>query len=385
VKLATLANAAVVHTRRWVEHFRARGHDVRVYSLEPAWGDGAGAPGVVRLPASPLPGVFRYPLAVPPLQRELRRFGPDVVDAHFVPNYGLMGALSGFRPLSVAAWGSDLLMSTGVSRLWRDARARFTLSRAALVLCDAANLATAARRAGADPARVRAIPWGVDRALFQPAAARERGLLLSTRMHEDVYDLPTLIEGAARVLAAHPHTQLVIAGDGSRRGALERLAASRLPRSRHRFVGRLGPAELAGWLARAEVYLSASHSDSTSQSLLEAMAAGALPVVSDIEGNREWVAGETSVEMPGESMLGDARLFPPGDAAGLASAIERALADPVWGERARARNAAVIAARGDWHVNLARIEACFEALAAGRALPAYPAEPDPASPGPDLE
>jgi len=36
---------------------------------------------------------------------------------------------------------------------------------------------------------------------------------------------------------------------------------------------------------------------------------------------------------------------------------------------ARARNASVIAARGDWHVNLARIEACFEALASGRALP----------------
>jgi len=50
MKLATLANASVVHTRRWVEHFRARGHDVRVYSLEPGWnGD------IVRLPALPLP------------------------------------------------------------------------------------------------------------------------------------------------------------------------------------------------------------------------------------------------------------------------------------------------------------------------------------------
>ena len=106
MKLATLANAAVVHTRRWVEHFRARGHDVRVFSLEPPWATGSsGDPGVVRLPAAPLPGALRYPLAVPRLKRELGRFAPDVVDAHFVPNYGLMGALSGFRPLSIAAWG----------------------------------------------------------------------------------------------------------------------------------------------------------------------------------------------------------------------------------------------------------------------------------------
>jgi len=375
MKLATLANASVVHTRRWVEHFRSRGHEVRVFSLEPAWtgagqGGGAGeaALDVVRLTAAPLPGALRYPLAVPQLQRELRRFAPDVVDAHFVPNYGLMGALSGFRPLSIAAWGSDLLMTTPATRLWRAGRLRFALQRASLILCDAANLAEAARRSGADPARVRAIPWGVDRGLFHPAPAREPGLLLSTRMHEDVYDLATVIEGAARVLAARPGTQLVLAGDGSRRPELERLAAARLPRGRHRFVGRLAPAELAGWLARAEVYISASHSDSTSQSLLEAMAAGALPVVSDIEGNREWV-GEGERDAGGAKALGLAQLFPPGDAAGFASAIERALADPVWAERARARNAAVIAARGDWHTNLARIEACFEALAHGRHLP----------------
>src|SRR6185503_13712034 len=161
MKLATLANAAVVHTRRWVEHFRARGHDVRVFSLEPPWT--TGDPGIVRLPAAPLPGALRYPLAVPRLQRELKRFKPDVVDAHFVPNYGLMGALSGFRPLSIAAWGSDLLMSTGAPGLWRNARAGYVLRRAALVLCDAENLAAAARRAGAVPERVRAIAWG-DRA-----------------------------------------------------------------------------------------------------------------------------------------------------------------------------------------------------------------------------
>ena len=365
MKLATLGNASVVHTRRWVEHFRARGHDVRVFSLEPGWnGD------VVRLPALPLPGALRYPLAVPRLRRELARFGPDVVDAHFVPNYGLMGALSGFRPLSVAAWGSDLLMSPGP---WRNARVRFVLERAALVLCDAANLAEAARRSGADGARVRTISWGVDRALFRPAPAREPGLLLSTRMHEDVYDLETVIEGAARVLAAHPGAQLVLAGDGSRRPALERLAASRLPRGRHRFVGRLSPAELAGWLARAEVYVSASRSDSTSQSLLEAMAAGALPVVSDIPGNREWVGpGDATSDGDRRGSVGWAQLFAPGDAQALAEAVERALRDAAWAERARGRNAEVIAARGDWHVNLGRIEGCFEALAQGRPLP--PAE-----------
>lgn len=353
MKLATLANASVVHTQRWVEHFRGRGHDVRLYSLEPA------RPGLAAsvLPSLPLPGVLRYPLALPRLQRELAAFAPDLVDAHYVPNYGVLAALTGRHPLSVAAWGSDLLLAARRDPGQR-ARARFVLTRADLVLCDAENLAAAARAAGAPADRVRALPWGVDRARFRPGAARERGLMLSTRMHEDVYDLPTLIEAAALVLARHPHASLVLAGSGSRRDRLESLAAARLPAGRHRFVGMLAPEQLAGWLGRAELYLSASRSDSTSQSLLEAMAAGALPVVSDLAGNREW--------------LGDGeggRLFAAGDAAGLARAVDAAFADPAWAEAARARNAAVIAERGDWHVNLARIEALFTALAAGQPLP----------------
>lgn len=359
MRIATLSNAAVVHTQRWVQHLRARGHEVCAWSLEP----GPLALGACPLPSPPLPGFLRYPLAVPALVRGLRAFGPDLVDAHFVPNYGLMGALAGFRPLSVAAWGSDLLLSGRRDPLQR-ARARFVLRRADLVIADADNLARAALALGARPATVRAIPWGVDRARFAPAAAREPGLLLSTRMHETVYDIPVILRAAAGVLARRPEAFLAIAGDGSLLSAHERLAATLLPAGRYRFLGRLAPAELAGWLGRAEVFLSASRSDSTSLSLLEAMSAGAIPVVSDIEGNREWV-GE------GEG----ARLFACGDAPALERALEAALGDAAWRDAARARNAATIRERGDWHRNFARIEAAFAALAAGRPLPDDPGAP----------
>lgn len=352
MRLAMLSNAAVLHTRRWAEHFRARGHEVRVWSLEPPM-DGFACE---RLPQAPLPGALRYPLAIPALRRALAAYRPDLVDAHYVPNYGLLGACSGRRPLSVQAWGSDLLVAGARDPLQR-ARARFVLTRADLVLADSDNLAAAAIALGAPPAKTRAIPWGIDLQRFVPGT-REPGLLLSTRMHEPVYDLPAVIAGVQPVLERRPEARLVIAGDGSQRARLERLAAERLPPGRFTFVGRLAPAALADWLGRAEIYLSASHSDSTSLSLLEAMAAGAVPVVSDLDGNREWVRE------------GDgARLFAPGDTPGLTRALEAALGDPAWSDAARARNRRVIEARGDWNANLARIEAAFEALVAGRGLP----------------
>ena len=347
MRIATLSNAAAVHTRRWVEHFRGRGHEVGLWSLEPGPESLAGH----GLPRAPLPGWLRYPLALPALARALAAFDPDLVDAHFVPNYGLLGALAGRRPLAVTAWGSDLL-TVGSRDAPRRARARFVMRRADAVLVDSENLGVAARELGAPPERLHVIPWGVDRARFRPAPTREPGLLVSARMHEPIYDLPALIAGVKPVLERRPEARLVIAGDGSLRASLERLARETLPAGRFEFLGRLEAAALAVLLGRAQVYLSASLSDSTSVSLLEAMACGAIPVVSDIDGNREWVR-ETE----------GARMFRAGDAGDLTKALERALESPTWLEQARARNRREVERRADRTVNMGQIEGLFESLA----------------------
>ncbi len=343
MRIATLANAGVVHTRRWVEEFRARGHEVRVWSLEPpAAGFAAEA-----LPRRPLPGFLRYPAAAPALARALAGFAPELVDAHYVPNYGLLGALVGRHPLAVSAWGSDLLVAGRRDPLQR-ARARFVLRRADLVLADAENLAAAARSLGAAPGKVRMIPWGIDLERFRAAPVREDGLLVSTRMLEPLYDVATILRGVRPALESHPQAHLVVAGEGSLRASLERLAGRLLPPGRWRFVGRLPAAELAALLGRADVYLSASRSDSTSLSLLEAMAAGAVPVVSDIAGNREWVSE------------GDgARLFPRGDPGALARALAGLLGDRAGAAAARLRNRRVVEERADWRRNMGCIEALF--------------------------
>jgi len=79
----------------------------------------------------------------------------------------------------------------------------------------------------------------------------------------------------------------------------------------------------------------------------------ALPVVSDIEGNRAWVTD------------GDgARTFAPGDAAGLARALRSARGDAAWAAAARARNRARVERDADAAVNMARVEALLAALAA---------------------
>jgi UDP:flavonoid glycosyltransferase YjiC (YdhE family) len=58
-------------------------------------------------------------------------------------------------------------------------------------------------------------------------------------------------------------------------------------------------------------------------------------------------------------------MFDPGDAAGLARAVEAAMSDDAWREQARRLNRAVVEERGDWTRNMAEVEKVFESLAGG--------------------
>jgi glycosyltransferase involved in cell wall biosynthesis len=119
---------------------------------------------------------------------------------------------------------------------------------------------------------------------------------------------------------------LVVAGDGPERARLERLAGD----GNVCFAGRVDEAELARLRAGARIALVPSRSAETfGIAAAEAMAAG-LPVV----GSRVGALPE---------LLEEAALAPPGDAAGLAAAIGRVLADPTAPRRARERARAVCA------------------------------------------
>ena len=61
----------------------------------------------------------------------------------------------------------------------------------------------------------------------------------------------------------------------------------------------------AGWYARARWYVSLPESDSVSVSVLEALAHGCIPLLSDLPANRELVHPGDDGQMPGWVARGD--------------------------------------------------------------------------------
>ncbi len=356
MRIALLGEGSVVHTLRWADYFKSRGDTVRLFTLENPPEDFRGDwKKVGRRDKS---HALSYTLAWPRVARALDEFAPDLVNAHFVPNYGWLGALAGRRPLAVSTWGSDVLVNPRRSPLHRW-RLRFVLEKADLITSDAEMMTEVIHHYVNGSAPVLTAPMGMDREFFDIGAESlpREPVLLQFRHLEPVYDLPTVIEALPAFLEAHPHWRVRLAGEGSQRKNLERRVASLGLDDRVSFLGRLSREQLVEELRRASLYLSASLSDSTSVSLLEAMALGAYPVLSDIPANREWVGG-----------LGEGLYFPPGDAPALSEALrEGASLTEDQRQEAALKNRAIIAERAIWEENMDRVREAFLDLAEGRS------------------
>jgi glycosyltransferase involved in cell wall biosynthesis len=113
--------------------------------------------------------------------------------------------------------------------------------------------------------------------------------IVSARALLQLYRIDALLD--ALWLLDHDGLNFVcdLAGDGPERAALEALTRALGLEQRVTFHGHIEAAAVESLVAKADIYVSVSESDGVSLALLEAMAIGAIPVLSDIPANRTWV------------------------------------------------------------------------------------------------
>jgi len=226
---------------------------------------------------------------LPRLVRWLRGVDADWISAHYLTSHGTLAWLArkcGVRAqLAASAWGSDILVTPDRSALLRWATSR-VLRDAAVCTSDSEYMARRMRELGARD--VMTFPFGLDALPPAPDAKAPR-LFFANRGLEDIYDPMRVLALFAGVAAAWPDARLVVANSGALRAALEARTLQLGLASRIEFVGRLDAAAQAAFYARARWYVSVPRSDSVSVSVLEAMAHGCIPLLSDLPANRELV------------------------------------------------------------------------------------------------
>jgi colanic acid/amylovoran biosynthesis glycosyltransferase len=266
------------------------------------------------------------------LRREQRRSRPDVALLHWIIPQGAVGRLVlGDLPRVVTTLGGDLY---ALRHPVLQAVKRAVVRSASSVTCMSTDMARELALLGARPDQVHVVPMGVDLDPISRAVAAE------TRVAGRVLFVGRLVEkkGAVVLLDALAQTdrtpaEVVVVGDGPLRADLERRAGAGVV-----FLGARGKEDLAAEYARASIALYPSvpaangDRDGLPVALLEAMSAGCAVIASAVPGIVDVVEHEVN-----------GLLVAPGDAAALAAALDRLLADPELAERlgqAAARTAA---------------------------------------------
>jgi glycosyltransferase involved in cell wall biosynthesis len=363
--------------RSAVDHLRRAGHEVRVLTSD----HGAGAVGAGADVHRQLRLYWReheFPRLSIAERLRIERANADVLDSHLaafrpqVVNWWAMGGMSmsllerarsaGLPAVGVVcddwmiygprvdAWtrAVDRPLVGGLATRLTGIASRPRLATAAKWIFLSETLRRRAREAGVGPVDSEVVNRGPDDDLFGPVPPGEwRWRLLYIGRIDPRKGIDTAIEGLAR-LGRQAGLAIDGAGDERHRAELERLAGRLGVARRVRFD--LSPRERvpAAYAAADAVVFPVRWNEPWGLVPLEAMAIGRPVLATGAGGSGEYLRD-------GHNCL----LFEPGDAAGLAAAVERLAAEPELRERLRTGGFETAARFGERPFN-ARIEAVLE-------------------------
>lgn len=293
-----------------------------------------------------------YPQMLGGLQKVIEQVNPDVIHAGPIQNSAFLTALSGFQPLVTMSWGSDILIDADKDA-WMRRVTRFTLQRTTVLLGDCDAVRRKAEQFGFPSERVILFPWGVDLDHFKPGGddglrARlgweDAFVLLSLRSWEPIYGIDVLIKAFAQAARELPQLRLLLLGGGSQAAQIREILIKHGVMEKVHFGGHVTNEKLPQFYRSADLYLSASHSDGSSVSLMEALACGKPVLVSDIPGNLEWIENGKQ-----------GWLFKDGDIDGFTQGIREAVIQQDKLAQMGANSRELAKDRADWRKNQLRL------------------------------
>jgi len=294
-KVLLLGDVNSSHTRKWAEQLVSQGAATAIHSLTAPRDDWAvrmdirltsGGRSARRSEDSVMK--LGYLADVFSARSAIRSFRPDVVHAHYATSYGLLGALSGFHPLVISCWGSDVKAFPAKSILHKWL-VTFNLGHADAVFVTSPEIARCIR--ALSPKEPVITPFGINVDTFAPsvpAAGESSGRLVigSLKSLEPIYRIDAVIRAFRQVRLGRPDRDLhlVIVGGGSCARSLNDLAEHLGVREAVTFAGQVSPSDVPQWIAKMDLVVNAPSYESFGVSVLEAMACGKPVIVTGVGG-----------------------------------------------------------------------------------------------------
>lgn len=341
-----------IHMRRWAQCFATRGYKVSLVTTKRSYCHIDG------LDVIPLKYSDSYWRMLWEVKKITKRIKPDIVHAHYISAFGFRALVSGIRPVVQTVWGSDIY-----NYPYKNASANKKIvkvvCKSEVITCDSMDLKNKIVKMGAQEEKVKIIQWGIDRTLcnerIDVSGVKEKlglagkNIIFSPRHFDPIYNIDIIIRAIPIIIEKNPDAFFILKDyTGALEKELKKLAEELGVTKYILFIGPCAYEELIQYYRIADIFVSVPSSDGTPVSLLEAMATGVAPIVSDLASVREWITDHVN-----------GRIVPIRDANALAEAIIDVLADEHTRSTMTARNLELVARRGDHKKNMDIMEALY--------------------------
>ncbi len=224
------------------------------------------------------------------IKKQIADFQPTIIHIHQANSfafYTLLASRKSSIPTVLTAWGSDVLLLPKSNVLLKKL-VQFNLRNADFLTSDSTFMAQEMEKLATLKNKILVANFGID---VTPVNCPKENIVYSNRLHKKLYRVDKIIEAFARFKQNNERKdwRLVVAATGTETESLKDKAYKLGLTDDVEFVGWIQKEDNEQWYSKAKIWVSIPESDATSISLLEAMACGSIPVVSDLPANREWI------------------------------------------------------------------------------------------------
>lgn len=301
IRVVLLAGANSIHTIRWANGLQKAGMKVFLISQHPLMHK---LDSEIKYFEFPYRGVFGYFLMVLKVRKILKDIKPDIINAHYASGYGTTARLVDFHPYVLSVWGSDIFLFPKKSFIHK-----WLVKKNLLAADSIASTSTCMANETAKLVNLKKpiaiTPFGVDKDQFlnyrkyssSGFLDNERIVLGTIKSLKPVYGIDLLIRAFGKLyeilLETQPHfankISLRIVGEGDELQNLQALVGKLNLTGMVTFVGSVSHDQVSNELAKLDIYIALSRSESFGVAILEAGLNQCPVIVSNVGGLPELV------------------------------------------------------------------------------------------------
>lgn len=225
------------------------------------------------------------------VKKIIQQIQPEIVNAHYITSHGLLTSIIkrffGIRFFQISsAWGSDILVTPHRNWLYKSI-AKFILNSSNIITSDAQVMTDQIKKL--TQTKVLTFTFGLEKLPEISIEDKDYSLFFSNRILNSNYNIDKVILHFAKIRLQNTKAKLVIANEGDEKDNLKTLCHELKITDSVEFIGFITQNQQDEIYKKSGFYYTLPTSDATSVSLLEAMAWGCIPIVSNIPANREWI------------------------------------------------------------------------------------------------